>query len=98
MQTIFSAIDHVLGNEHTTNPPIIVAPIANVPIIEASGSPRATTPAQSEVEDASPDAFSSGKRVKKKSDKSEAILELMVQGLEIKKKGQGMLMRAEMGY
>ena len=78
-----------------------------MPIVEASGSPRSTTPAQSEAEDiVSPDPFSGGKKVRKKNDKSEAVLELMVQGLQIKeleleqkkkdrKEDREMLLRAE---
>jgi hypothetical protein len=82
-------MDQVLGNEHTTNPPIIIAPIADTPIVEASGSPGPTTPCpvspQDEEDTDSPGAFNTGKKVKrKKNDKSEAIVDLMMQGLEIK--------------
>lgn len=88
-QTIFSAMDQILGNEHTTNPPIIIAPIADIPIIEASGSPGSTTPypvsPQDEEDIDSPSPFNTGKKVKcKRNDKSEAIVNLMMQGLEIK--------------
>jgi hypothetical protein len=81
-------MDQVLGNEHTTNPPIIISPIADTPIVEASGSPGPTTPCpiSSQDEDTdSPSPFNTGKKVKRKrNDKSEAIIDLMMQGLEIK--------------
>jgi hypothetical protein len=82
-------MDQVLGHEHTTNPPIIITPIADIPIIEASGSPRPTTPypvsSQDEEDPDSPNPFNTGKKLKrKKNDKSEAIIDLMMQGLEIK--------------
>jgi hypothetical protein len=82
-------MDQVLGNEHTTNPPIIIAPIADTPIIEASGSPGPATPCpvspQDEEDTDSPSPFNTGKKVKRKrNDKSEAIVDLMMQGLEIK--------------
>jgi len=82
-------MNQVLGNEHTTNPPIIIAPIADTPIIEASDSPGPTSPCpvspQDEEDTDSPDPFNTGKKVKhKKNDKSKAIINLMMQGLEIK--------------
>jgi hypothetical protein len=64
-----------------------------MPIVEGSGSPvlRTNTTSPSTVSSAEPEdieslnPFSSGKRVKqKKNDKSDAILELMVQSLELK--------------
>lgn len=84
-------MDQVLGNEHTTNPPIIISPISNTPILEASRSPRTSTTdstpspvSQGDTEDGTdtPDPFSTGKRVKQK--KKDALIELMMHGLEIK--------------
>jgi hypothetical protein len=105
-------LDQVLGNEHTTNPPIIIAPIADTPILEASGSLRwTTTPSSSSVtasytqddDTDSTNPFSTGKKVKrKKNDKSEAILDLMMQRLKIReseleerRKDREILARAE---
>ena len=101
----------MLGNKHTTNPPIIISPIADTPILEASrsSSQRSMTPssastaASQDDETDSPNPFSTGKRVKqKKNDKSDAILDMMMQNLEIKqaeleerRKDQEILVRAE---
>jgi len=82
-------MDQVLGNEHTTNPPIIIAPIADIPIVEASGSSGPTAPcpvsSQDEEETDSPTPFNTGRKVKhKRNDKLEAMVDIMMQGLEIK--------------
>jgi hypothetical protein len=110
-ETLFSALDQVLGNEHTTNPPVIISPIADTPILEASGSRRETTPSSTLItanstqddDTDSTNPFTTGKKVKrKKNDKSEAIIDLMMQGLEIKeseleerRKDREILARAE---
>jgi len=82
-------MDIIWSNVHTTNPPIIIAPISDTPILEASGSPGPTTPSPASPDEAedtdSPNPFNAGKKVRcKKDDKSEAIVNLMMQGLEIK--------------
>ena len=82
-------MDIIYGSVHTTNPPIIIAPISDTPILEASGSPGPTTPSPDSPEEAgdttdSPNPFNTGKKVRRrKDDKSEAIVNLMIQGLEI---------------
>jgi hypothetical protein len=91
-QIIFLAIDQVLGNELRTynKSLIIISPILNTPIFEASGSPWTNiTPSpvsQGETENgnSSPDPFPTGKRVKqKKIDKGQALIQLMIHGLKI---------------
>ena len=87
-------MDQVLGNEHTTNPSIIIALISDTSILEAAGSPRHTTPSPNEfllddselLADSLLNHFSTGRKVKpKKNDKvTETIVDLMMQGLEIK--------------
>jgi hypothetical protein len=82
-------MNQVWANEHTTTPPIIIAPIADTPIVEASGSPGSTTPCavspqdEENIDSSSP--FNTGKKVKRKrNDKSEAIFDLIMQSLKIK--------------
>ena len=82
-------MDIIWCGVHTTNPPIIIAPISDTPILETFGSPGPTTPSPDSPEEAedtdSPNPFNTGKKVRrKKDDKSEAIVNLMMQGLEIK--------------
>ena len=82
-------MDQVLGNEHTTNPPIIIAPIADIPIVEAFGSSGPMTlcsiSPQDEEETNSPTLFNIDRKVKhKRNDKLEAMVDIMMQGLEIK--------------
>ena len=88
-------MNQVWGCEHTTNPPILIQPIADEPIIEgstagstepATPSPKGLSPSALPEDTPTPDSlFDSGKKVKpKKNDKSEVIVELMMQNLEIK--------------
>lgn len=84
-------MDQVLGNEHNTNPPIIIAPIANNPIVEATSKTASAEPVTpvpgSPLDEEDPDSsspFISGKKVKQKKNKSDAIIDLMMQSLEIK--------------
>ena len=94
-QTLFSAMDQVLGNEHTSNPPIIIAPISDTLIVEGasrSGTVEPVTPSPksspiSGEEDTCTDSatpYNSGKRVKQKNDKNREIMDLMKHNLEIK--------------
>lgn len=109
-QTVFSAMDQVLGNEHTSKPPILLELLSgDEPIVEGSAIAEPLTPEPSSGLSPSPfpeetpdsiNSFNSGKKVKqKKNDKSNVIVELMVEGLEIKKEEReetkAMLARSE---
>jgi len=88
-------MDQVMSNKHTSNPPIIIAPISDTPIVEGasrstSAEPVTPSPKSSAIsgeEDTCTDSttsYNSGKKMKKKEDKNREIVDLMKQNLEIK--------------
>jgi hypothetical protein len=91
--TLYDAIDIIYGNEHTTNPPIIIEPISPIPILVTStGSAHSTlghrtpSPALSDGTDDtdSPNPFNNGKKVKSKPNKMDGLLELLNDNLAMK--------------
>jgi hypothetical protein len=90
-------MDVIYGNEHTTNPPVIIAPISTTPIIVSptTGSPQSTgtpepstrTPSPSPLPDSDADSssrFNTGKKVKRKPNKMDDLLNLLNDNLAIK--------------
>jgi len=82
-------MDQVLGNEHTTNPPVLISPIAENPVVEntlESSGLTPSTPSQDSVPDDedSPDPFSTKQRVKKNKKRNDAaiLMEMMMKKLE----------------
>lgn len=99
-----------MGNEHTTNPPIIISPISDRPIIEGSfdrdstvdpvtPSPRSRGVSCEEdgLDTDSTTPHNSGKKVKLRNDssKNREVVDLMKQNLEMKEKQQELLERAD---
>ena len=90
-------MDQVLGNEHTTNPPILIQSLSPE-LVEESSTERATpspnalspSPVPGDEEDTPTDStssFNSGRKVRqKKQEKNEPIAELMKQSLDLKEK------------
>jgi len=94
-------MNHVLGNDHTINPPILIQPNSDQPIVEVArfGNPTPAAPSLKtlapsllpcEGRDTPTDSitlFNPGKKVRqKKNEKNEVIVDLMMQSLEITKK------------
>jgi hypothetical protein len=89
-------MDQVLGNEHTTKPPILIAPLSENVIMEntecGSTAPPTRTPSprsgglSDEDTTANTDSFNSGQKVRRKgrNDKVDTMVDLMMQHLEIK--------------
>ena len=110
-QTLFSAMDQVMGNEHTSNPPIIIAPISDTLIVEGTSRSSTTEPVtpspnssafSGEEDTNSITPYNSGKKLNQKNNKNKEIVDLMKQNLEIKeveieekKKQRELLERAE---
>jgi len=79
-------MDQVLGNEHTTSPPIIIAPISDRPIIEGSHAALSTpsSPSLSPKDEASSisgvtsdtNSFNCGQKVKRKG-RNEVFIDMV---------------------
>jgi SOS-response transcriptional repressor LexA len=82
-------MDQVFGLEHTTNPPVIISPIAETPIVESSSQINTATPSTPSQEsfdddDDSPSPSATKQKVKKKNnDKMAILIEMMTRKLEI---------------
>jgi hypothetical protein len=96
-QSLFSAMDQVLGNEHITNPPILIQSLFSELVEESSTKPVTLSPKAlsssrlpDDEEDTSTDStssFNSGKKVRpKKKEKNEPVVELMKQSLDLNEK------------
>jgi hypothetical protein len=91
---LYEAIDIVYGNEHTTNPPAILAPISTTPLLLSSPgsvtpSPRTPSPAPlpddvSHDTEASPGAFNTGRKVKQRTNKMDGLLNLLSDNIALK--------------
>lgn len=92
--TLYEAIDIVYGNEHTTNPPAILAPISTTPLLLSSAgntpSPRTPSPAPLPDDDVSrdtegsPGTFNTGRKVKQRTNKMDGLLNLLSDNIALK--------------
>jgi len=93
-ESIFDAMNQILGNEHTTNPPLIVD--MNVPNIVISNTATDATEISSmsmepvtstdPTDDSDANAFHTGQKIKPKkglSQKQDLFIDLMMKKLEV---------------